>query len=142
MTYNQLVQSIQTTLSNHPMIHDVRFATPIEWINWQSEPTLPVALFMCSTGSFELGRQLSYSVQFWFLDKSGSEGEFETDIISDQHQIANDVISNLRKNMNLSIDDSITWNAISEKFEDYLSGVELTLNIQYVDKNNNCEFPS
>ena len=58
------------------------------------------------------------------------------------HGIANDLISVLRKDLQITIDTSITWNAISEKFEDYLSGVTLTLNINITDSNPNCSFPS
>jgi hypothetical protein len=76
------------------------------------------------------------------LDKSGVEGEFETDVISDQHQIANDIIAQLRKDFTISIDTNITWNAISEKFEDYLSGVEFTITISTTDQYQLCSLPS
>jgi hypothetical protein len=77
----------------------------------------------------------------WFLDKSGVEGEFEQEVISDQHSIANDIILALRRDMTISIDDNITWTAISEKFEDYLSGVTLTFNFQTNGEFSNCDFP-
>jgi hypothetical protein len=76
----------------------------------------------------------------WFLDKSGLEGEFETEITSDQHSIAADVISNLRKQSNsYLIDTNINWDAISEKYEDYLSGVGLTLNLNAISKFDACD---
>ena len=141
MTYNQIVNQIKALLQTHPMINDVRFATPAEWLNWDSQPTFPVATYYISSGQLNKGRENVYSVQFWFLDKSGIEGEFETDVVSDQHQIANDIIMAYRQNKDLIIDDQITWNAISEKFEEYLSGVELTINISTTGKFNNCDFP-
>lgn len=124
------------------MINDVRFATPAEWLNWDSQPTYPVATYMISSGQLNKGRDNVYSVQFWFLDKSGVEGEFETEVVSDQHQIANDIIMAYRQNKDLIIDDQISWNAISEKFEEYLSGVEFTMNISTKGEFNNCNFPS
>jgi len=141
MTYNQIVNQVRTLLLTHPMINDVRFATPAEWLNWNNQPTFPVATYFISSGQLNKGRENVYSVQFWFLDKSGVEGEFETDVVSDQHQIANDIIMAYRQNKDLVIDDNITWNAISEKFEEYLSGVELTINISTTGKFNNCDFP-
>ena len=141
MTYNQIVNQVRTLLLTHPMINDVRFATPAEWLNWVNQPTFPVATYFISSGQLNKGRENVYSVQFWFLDKSGVEGEFETDVVSDQHQIANDIIMAYRQNKDLVIDDQITWNAISEKFEEYLSGVEFTMNISTTGKFNNCDFP-
>lgn len=142
MTYNQIVTEIKTLLESHAMIHSVRFATPIEWLAWEGEPVLPVALFACNNGAMNVGRELTYSIQFWFLDKSGVEGEFETEVISDQHQIANDIVNSLRQNKDLSIDTQITWDAISEKFEDYLTGVNFTLNISTIGQFNACDFPT
>jgi hypothetical protein len=69
------------------------------------------------------------------------EGEFEQEVISDQHSIANDIILALRRDMTISIDDNITWTALSEKFEDYLSGVTLSFNLQTNGEFSNCDFP-
>lgn len=142
MTYNQIVAEIQTILQNHLMIKEVKFATPVEWLAWEGEPQLPVALFAIDSGNFNIGRELTYSVQFWFLDKSGIEGEFETEVISDQHQIAGDIINLMRQKIAYSIDDQIAWNGISEKFEDYLSGVNLTITISTTGKFNACDVPT
>jgi hypothetical protein len=87
------------------------------------------------------GSDFFYNIEFWFLDKSGVEGEFEQEVISDQHSIANDIILALRRDNTISIDDTISWTALSEKFEDYLSGVTLSLNLQTNGKFSNCDFP-
>lgn len=141
MTYNQIVNQLQSLLETHPMINAVRFATPTEWLAWDEEPKLPVALFSIATGNFNAGREITYQVQFWFLDKSGVESEFETDVVSDQHQVAGDIILTLRQDRTLVIDSNIVWNAVSEKFEDYLSGVTLTFTISTIGEFNACDFP-
>lgn len=142
MTYNQVVKYIQDALESHPMISQVKYVTPVEWMNREEVAKYPFACYNIATGNFNLGNELIYTCQFWFLDKSGQEAEFETDVISDQHSIANDIVSKLRKDNTIVIDDSITWNAISEKFEDYISGVELTINISSISKFDYCDFPS
>lgn len=124
------------------MIKDVRFATPVEWLAWESEPILPVALYYIESGNLNIGRELTFSVQFWFLDKSGVEGEFETDVTSDQHQIAGDIINLMRQKISYSIDDQITWTALSEKFEDYLSGVTMTFTISTTGEWGACDVPT
>jgi hypothetical protein len=142
MTYNQIVTEVETILTSHAMIKDVRFATPVEWLAWESEPVLPVALYYIDQGNFNIGRELTFSVQFWFLDKSGVEGEFETEVTSDQHQIAGDIINLMRQKISYSIDDQIVWNALSEKFEDYLSGVTLTFTISTTGEFGACDVPT
>jgi len=142
MTYNQVVKEIDTLLKSHAMIKDVRFATPVEWLAWENEAILPVALYYIENGNFNIGRELTFSVQFWFLDKSGVEGEFETDVTSDQHQIAGDIINLMRQKIAYSIDDQIVWTALSEKFEDYLSGVTMTFTISTNGEWSACDVPT
>jgi hypothetical protein len=142
MTYNQLVTKIQTLLQSHPMIHEVMFSSPTEWLFRDNQPMMPVANFVIESGSLNLGREMTYTTRFWFLDKSGVDGEFETEVISDQHQIANDIIAQLRKDITIGIDSNISWTAISEKFEDYLSGVDLSITISTTDQYQLCDLPS
>jgi hypothetical protein len=140
MTYNQVVKEIQTKLEAHPLIKTVKFNPPTNWLKWDEQPVFPVACFVINSGGLNAGREQVFNIQMWFLDKSGLEGEFETEITSDQHSIAADVISNLRKQSNsYLIDTTINWDAISEKYEDYLSGVGLTLNLNAISKFDACD---
>jgi hypothetical protein len=141
MTYNQIVTKIQALLQSHPMIKETRFASPVEWLGWNSQPLLPVASYVMDTGNFNVGRELIYQIQFWFIDKSGVEGEFQTEVVGNMHSVANDIVMALRQDRTISIDTSISWTAISEKFEDYLSGVTVTFNLTTVSEFNNCDFP-
>lgn len=124
------------------MINEVRFASPTQWLNFDSVPEFPVASYVINSGSINTGRELVYNIQFWFLDKSGVDSEFETEVTSDQHAIAYDIIASLRQDNRFVISEQISWNAISEKFEDYLSGVELTINLSSVGKFGACDFPN
>ena len=140
MTYNQIVKEITTKLTAHPLIKTVKFAPPTNWLNWDDQPVFPVACFAINSGQLNAGREQVFSIQMWFLDKSGLDGEFETEVTSDQHSIAADVISNLRKLSNpYQIDNSISWDAISEKYEDYLTGVGLTFNLFSTSKFDSCD---
>jgi len=125
------------------MIHTTKFATPIEWLNWDDQPVFPLASFSINSGSFNLGKQRQYDIQFWFIDKSGVEGEFETEVVNDMHQVAGDIISKLRNGANdFVIDDNIRFDVISEKFEDYLSGVQLTLSLTSTSAFDGCDMPT
>jgi len=142
MTYNQLLTTITNLLSSHAMIKEVKNVTPREWLFRDSNPEFPVCCFSINSGSLNVGKEQIYNVQFFFLDKSGAEMEFEPDVISDQWQIAEDIIQMIRSTKrDYYIDDNITINAISDKYEDYLAGVEFTANIYNQRDFDACDAP-
>ena len=51
------------------MIHTVKFATPIEWLNWDNQPVFPLASFAINRGGLNAGREQTYQIEMWFLDK-------------------------------------------------------------------------
>ena len=125
------------------MINTVKFASPTNWINWDNQPVFPCALFAINNGIFNTGREQVYTISFWFLDKSGVEGEFETEVTSDQHSILADIVSKMRsQSQTYTIDTAVRWDAISEKFEDFLSGVQATINLSVVSKFDACNMPT
>lgn len=143
MTYNQIIKEVRTILQSNAMLHSVRYATPSEWINYESDPQLPIALFSIENGLYESAYQNLYRITFWILDKSGAEGEFETEVISDMHNIGRDIVNALSLSSNsYTITMPIQWTAISERYEDFLSGVTFTISIQTSGKNTYCDFPT
>lgn len=143
MTYNQVVKEIEEVLDNHAMINTVLFSTPVEWLNRNQVPTYPVASYAINSGSLNVGREQIYRVDLWLLDQSGKDGEFETEVISDMHGAAYDVLSILRKGGNSWIlSPQVAWIAVSEKFEDYLSGVKITFDLTVVRDYGSCDTPT
>lgn len=143
MTYLQVVKTIEALLLTMPTIATVKNWSPKEWLNYDGVPVVPVALYTIDKGQLNIGREQQYQISFWFLDKSGAEGEFETQVISDQHQIANDVVSKLRVGSNpYTIDEQINWEALSDKHEDYYAGVTLTINFNIVSNFGACDVPT
>lgn len=143
MTYNQLITTLQTLLESHAMIKTAKNVTPQEWLNRESQPVYPVATYSVNAGSFNIGHEQAYTVQFFFLDKSGAEAEYEQDVISDQVQTAGDIVALMRPGKKpYFIDENITFNAISDKYEDYLAGVELTINITTLSDFSACDVPT
>lgn len=142
MTYNQLITTIQSLLESHKMIETAKNVTPREWLLRDEQVVYPIACFSVNSGSMNIGREQVFNVQFFFLDKSGKEAEFETDVISDQMQTASDILSLMRTGRkSYSIDDNVSFNAISDKYEDYLAGVEYTINISTQNEFTGCNVP-
>lgn len=143
MTYRQIIKEIGDLLESHAMIKSVKNVTPTEWLNRDSQPDFPIATYTVNTGTFNKGREQSYQIQFFFLDKDGMENDFEPDIISDQMSIAFDVVEKLRGEKNdWYIDDNVTWNAVTSKYEDYITGVEVTINLTVQSSFDGCNFPT
>lgn len=143
MTYNQIIKQIRELLQSHALIKSVKTDPPKEWLFKDSQPAFPVACFWVDNGSFATGRQVSTSVNFIFLDKSGIENEFADEVISDQIGIAHDVFEKLAlENSELLIDTPVQYNIINDKHEDYLSGVQMTINITTQSEFNACNFPT
>jgi len=142
MTYNQLISTLTSLLESHAMIKTVKNATPKEWLMREDQPLYPVAFFNVNNGSLNKGREQVYNVQFFFLDKSGLEAEFETEVISDQIGIGSDIINLIRTDRNdYYVQDGVTFNIISDKYEDYLAGIEYTLNITTQSDFTGCDVP-
>jgi hypothetical protein len=143
MTYNQVLKELRTLLESHLQIKSVKNATPREWLFVSEQPIYPIACYSINNGSLNIGREQVYNVTLWFLDKAGLEAEFEPDVASDQLQICADIISTLRNGANdWLIDDNITYNLILDKFEDYLSGVEVTFNMTTTSSFDACDMPT
>jgi hypothetical protein len=143
MTYNQLIAEIQTLLEANPIIKTAKNVTPKEWLNKDEQPVYPICCYSLNSGQLNIGRQHIFSVQFFFLDKSGAGMEFEQEVISDQLQIANDVIETIRgTKREYTIEDVIPFNTISDKYEDYLAGVEFTTNITVTSDFDGCDTPT
>ena len=124
------------------MIETAKHTTPKEWLLRDEQPVYPIACFSINSGTMNIGREQVFSVQFFFLDKSGKEAEFENDVISDQIQIGSDILSLMRTGRNsYSIDDNVSFNAISDKYEDYLAGIEYTINISTQNEFTGCNVP-
>lgn len=124
------------------MIETAKHTTPKEWLLRDEQPIYPIACFSVNSGTMNIGREQVFSVQFFFLDKSGKEAEFENDVISDQIQIGSDILSLMRTGRNsYSIDDNVSFNAISDKYEDYLAGIEYTINISTQNEFTGCNVP-
>ena len=124
------------------MIKSVRNATPREWLFANEQPVFPIACFAVNSGSLNVGREQVFSVTMWFLDKAGLEAEFEADVCSDQIQIAADIVSKLRNQINpYLISTGINYNLVLDKFEDYLSGVELTFDMTTFSDFDSCDIP-
>lgn len=89
------------------------------------------------------GRQQIYNIQIFFLDKSGQEGIFQEEVISDQIGVAYDIVELIRATKrSFTIEDSVQFNTIADKYEDYLAGCEITTTITTTSDFDGCDVPT
>lgn len=126
------------------MIRTVKNELPSEWLK-KTEIEFPVCCFAINGGSFNKGREQVYSVQMFFLDKSGKEvNEYETEVISDQVGIAYDIVALMREgDRDFYIPDNIGYETISDgKYEDFLAGCTLNFDITTQSSFDGCDAPT
>lgn len=123
------------------MIKEVRFSSPLEWMYRNEKPEFPLCCFRLETGTLEAGYTL-YDFRIWFLDLSGREGQFDDDVISDQLETAKDIWSLLKQSQVREwLAENANFTLLTEKFEDYISGVELSLQIKVFNQYDTCDIP-
>jgi len=115
--------------------------TPKEWLNKDEKPVYPICCFAISSGSLNKGKEQVYNAQFFFLDKSDVENRIADDVISDMVSVAYDIVEKMRLGSNgYFIDDAINFNTISDKYEDYLGGCSMVINLTAQSEFNACNF--
>lgn len=79
----------------------------------------------------------------WFLDLGGKEGEMELDVVSDQLEIGNDIVSLLRQShvRDWLTDLPVSFETISDALEDYICGVRFDVTLKTVNKYDACSIP-
>ncbi len=125
------------------MVKTVKNELPTEWLK-KTEIEFPVCCFVINGGSFSKGREQIYSVQMFFLDKSGKEiNEYETEVISDQVGIAYDIVELMRQgDRGFSIPDGVNFETVSDgKYEDYLAGCTINFEITTQSSFDGCDAP-
>lgn len=142
MTYNEVKKKIENLLASHAMIRETRFCTATEWIKRNSNPELPVCCYSIFSGAFESGYK-NFNVKFLFLDKTGKDGEFEMDVVSDQIEIANDIVALMREShvTGFEVEDSVSFDVLLAEFEDILSGCQMDVNIKTLNTLDTCIIP-
>lgn len=143
MTLNQIYKTINDKLESHQMLNTVIASTPMEWLNKGAVPLYPVGSFAINSGQINQPRELVYRVDMWLLDQSGRDGEFEQNVTSEMHGVAYDILAQLRRlNNPWTVSNTISWTALSEKFEDYLSGVRISFDITLTGAYGACDTPT
>lgn len=141
LTLNQTVKLIKDIALSHDQIKTVYFGDVWEFLA-QTDNVYP-AMFYSLTGSQINGKSLDMSFSLFFLDRQLQDETNETEVLSDQLLIAQDIISMLRfPKFDWEIGDNVILDFFTENEEDYLAGVKADVTISFPMLSNRCQIPT
>lgn len=141
LTLNQTVKLIKDIAQSHDQIKTVYFGDVWEFLA-QTDNIYP-AMFYSLTGSQINGKSLDMSFSLFFLDRQLQDETNETEVLSDQLLIAQDIISMLRfPKFDWEIGDNVILEFFTENEKDYLAGVKADVTISFPMLSNRCQIPS
>lgn len=141
LTLNQTVKLIKDIAQSHDQINTVYFGDVWEFLA-QTDNTYP-AMFYSLTGSQINGKSLDMSFSLFFLDRQLQDETNETEVLSDQLLIAQDIVSMLRfPKFDWEIGDNVVLEFFTENEKDYLAGVKADITISFPMLSNRCQVPT
>jgi hypothetical protein len=141
LTLNQTVKQIRDIAQSHFQINTVYFGDVWEFLS-QPDNVYP-SMFYSLTGSQINGKELSMSFSLFFLDRQLQDETNETEVLSDQLLICQDVISMCQHPFfNWNVGDAVTLEFFTENEKDYLAGVKADITILYPMLSNRCQIPT
>ena len=141
LTLNQTVKLIRDIAQSHNQINTVYFGDVWEFLA-QADNVYP-AMFYSLTGSSISTRTLSLDFSLFFLDRQLQDESNETEVLSDQLLIAQDIYSMFRHpNFNWKLDENASIEFFTENEKDYLAGVRLDITMNYPMLTDRCQVPT
>lgn len=140
MTLNQLVSAIQSLGEGHALIKRTFQGTIVDFLS--TENLYPAMLFDVTSASIN-GSEQSINFEMYFMDRVAQDQSNEMEVLSDQLQTAQDIISQMRNQDNeYELADNVQITFFVDDTGDVLGGVRLdiTINLGYIS--NRCVVPT
>lgn len=139
---NQVKKVLETIATNHKQINSFGFGDIWEFTT--ESLTMGVMWAELKDSSFSLnGKSLLLSMSLYFMDLVKKDEGNETEVLSDQLQIAGDVISILDADYNDSffVDPNVPLTPFTEKSDDEVSGWKADLVLRIPFTKDTCVIP-
>ena len=141
-TLNQIVQTITNLANAHKQIKSVYFGEISDYLSRGTENIYP-SLFFDLTGGSVASRSVTLSFSLYFFDRMLPEDTNETEVLSDQLEICQDIIAQLRHN-NFDFDEAenVTLSFFTEDTPELLAGVRADITLELSNVADRCQVPS
>lgn len=146
-TLNQLLRDVKTFCDTHGQIGQYLFKDPIELLN-DHESTFPVVDVVVRPASVSRvtgPRVIQLNIEFFFLDLVEKDLSNEQEVLSDQMQIATDLLAYFDKR---EFDDKFTLSLNSSLNPEYgkgdneMTGWSMVLGFNIIDLRDACAIPT
>lgn len=141
-TLNQVVKTIKDIAEAHEQINTVYFGNLPYFLSHESDNKYP-AMFYDFTGTSISGKTLTLNFSLYFMDRMLAELTNETEVVSDQLLICQDIIAQLGYNdFDFTIQESVSLTVFTEDTPDLLAGVKADISLDLPYLANRCDVPS
>ena len=142
MTLNNLVTTITNLANAHEQIKSVYFGDLSDYLSRGTENIYPSLFFDLTGGSIQ-EKSVVLNFSLYFFDRMLPEDTNETEVLSDQLQICQDIIAQLRYN-NFEFDEGLnaTLTFFTEDTPDLLAGLKADITIDLPYTANRCVIPT
>lgn len=140
MTLNQLIDHIQELGDKHNIIQKTFRGSIVDFLG--TENLYPGFCFDLVSAAIN-GQEQTISLEFWFLDRVAQDQSNEMEVLSDQMQIAQDIIAQMRwPGWEYELGNNINMTFFVENTGDVLAGVrcDVSVNLGYIS--DRCAVPS
>ena len=141
-TLNQIVQTITNLANAHKQIKSVYFGEISDYLSRGTENIYP-SLFFDLTGGSVASRSVTLSFSLYFFDRMLPEDTNETEVLSDQLEICQDIIAQLRDNsFDFDEAENVTLSFFTEDTPELLAGVRADITLELSNVADRCQVPS
>lgn len=141
LTLNQTVKLIRDIAQSHNQINTIYFGDVWEFLA-QPDNVYPSMFYSC-TGSQINGKELTMNFSLFFLDRQLIDETNETEVLSDQLLICQDIIAMMKHpNMSWLLGEGVTLEFFTENEKDYLAGIKADITLIYPMLMNRCQIPT
>lgn len=142
LTLNQVVAQIKAVAEAHEQINTVYYGDFDEFLGESADNVYP-ALYFDSTNANISTRTLTLNFSLYFFDRMLPEKTNETEAVSDQLSIAQDIIAQLMYNeFEFEMSESVTLTFITEDTPDNLVAVKADISLDLPFTSDRCQVPT
>lgn len=142
LTLNQVVDQIKAVAQAHEQINTVYYGDFDEFLGESADNVYP-AMYFDSTNASISANTLTLNFSLYFFDRMLPEKINETEAVSDQLSIAQDILAQLMyQEFEFEMSDSVQLTFITEDTPDNLVAVKADISLDLPFTANRCQVPT
>lgn len=142
LTLNQVVKQIKAIAEAHEQINTVYYGDFDEFLGESADNVYP-AIYFDSTNASISANTLTLNFSLYFFDRMLPEKINETEAVSDQLSIAQDILAQLMyQEFEFEMSDSVQLTFITEDTPDNLVAVKADISLDLPFTANRCQVPT